>query len=77
MARKAAQAAKTKLEVLTTFTREKMISEAEAEIEKQKAYLKAAEFTLKLSQKRRDELADVSPCPRWPDGLSAPGAERV
>jgi len=56
MARKAAQAAKTRLMVHNDFTRQKMISEYEADIEKQKANLTAAQYTLKLSEQRRDEL---------------------
>ncbi len=58
MARRAAQAAETKLRVLMQFTRQKMVREFEADIQKQKAYLTAAQQTLKLSQQRRDDLLD-------------------
>ena len=56
MAEKNVQVAKTKLKVHNEFTLEKMVSEYEAEIKKQKAALKAARSTLKLSEQRRDEI---------------------
>ena len=58
MAEKAAQAAQTTLMVHNKFTRQRFISEYEADIEKQKALLKAAEYTLQLSEQRRDELKE-------------------
>jgi multidrug efflux pump subunit AcrA (membrane-fusion protein) len=58
MAEKNLQVAKTKLMVHNEFTLAKKISEYEAEIRKQKAALKAAESTLKLSQQRRDEIKE-------------------
>jgi len=51
-----ASASKTKLHVLKEFTRKKKISEYESEIEKHEATVKAARFTLTLSQQRRDEI---------------------
>jgi HlyD family secretion protein len=63
MAKKATQAARTTLMVHNDFTRQRMISEYESEIEKQKALLKAAQYTLKLSEQRRDELKEqISYC---------------
>jgi len=58
MASRAAHVAQTKLRVFNEFTHQRMISEFESEIEKQKANLKAADFTLKLSQQRRDDYLD-------------------
>ena len=58
MADKAARVSEIKLKVLEEYTFDRMISEYEADIAKQKAILKAAQNTLKLSQQRRDELAD-------------------
>jgi multidrug efflux pump subunit AcrA (membrane-fusion protein) len=58
MAQKAVQAARTSLMVHNDFTRQRMISEYEAEIEKQKALLTAAEYTLQLSEHRRDQLTE-------------------
>ena len=58
VANKAVKVAGIKLNVLKEFTLEKMVHEFEAEIEKQKAYLTAAQYTLKLSQQRRDELVE-------------------
>ena len=58
MAAKAVQAAGTTLKVHEEFTLPRMVSEYEAEIEKQKALLKAAEYTLKLSEQRRDEIQE-------------------
>ncbi len=63
MADKAVQVARIKLTVLKTFTRDKMIKEYKADIEKQTAYLVAAKHRLKLSQQRRDELLkDIVAC---------------
>lgn len=58
MARKAAQAARTTLKVHNEFTRRRMISEYSSDIEKQKALLTAAQYTLRLSEQRRDELKE-------------------
>jgi HlyD family secretion protein len=56
MAQKNVKVAETKLKVHTDFTYKRMISEYEAEIKKLEAALRAAQFTLKLSQQRRDEV---------------------
>ena len=62
-AKRAANASKTKLNVLQKFTLKKKTNEYEAEIEKHEATVKAAKFTLKLSQQRRDEIkAQVDKC---------------
>ncbi len=58
MAQKAVEAARTTLKVHAEFTRPRMVSEYEAEIEKQKALLRAAEYTLKLSEQRRDDIRE-------------------
>ena len=58
MARKAVEAAKTTLKVHADFTLPRMVSEYEAEIEKQKVLLRAADYTLKLSEQRRDEIKE-------------------
>ena len=50
--------AKQKLEVFEKYTRERMVSELAAEIEKQEANLEAAEFTLQLSQQRQADLEE-------------------
>ena len=57
MARKVVQVAGTKLKVLMDFTRGKTIRQYTADIKKQRAILTATEHTLKLSQDRRDDLA--------------------
>lgn len=63
MAQKAEEVARIKVRVLKDITFQKMVSEFEAEVEKQRAMKKAAEQTLKLSQQRRDELAEqVAKC---------------
>ena len=49
--------AKQKLSVYERFTQDRMVSEFEAEIEKQEANLEAAQFTLELSQARQKETA--------------------
>jgi len=49
--------AKQKLQVYEKFTKDRMVSEFDAEIEKQQANLEAAEFTLELSQSREKDTA--------------------
>ena len=58
MAKKTAQAARTTLMVHNDFTRQRMVSEYKSEIEKHKALLTAADYTLRLSEQRRDELTE-------------------
>lgn len=48
--------AKQKLEVYEKYTKDRMVAEFEAEIEKQKANLEAADYTWKLSQAREEEI---------------------
>ena len=49
--------AKQKLDVYEKYTKDRMVSEFESEIEQQKAYLEAADFTWKLSQDREEDIA--------------------
>ncbi len=57
-AKKDVAAATRKVDVYKRFTREKMVGEYEAEIEKQKANVEAAQFTLALSKQKLAETAE-------------------
>lgn len=56
MAEKSVQIARINLSVLEKFTHKRMLSEHQANIEKQKALLTAAQHKWKLSVQRRDDL---------------------
>ena len=63
MAEKSVQIAKIKLDVLENFTRKRMLSEHQANIEKQGALLTAAKHKWKLSLQRRDEFQkEIASC---------------
>lgn len=55
-ARKDVAASRRALDVYRRFTRDRMIGEYKAEIEKQKANVEAAKFTLELSQQKLQEI---------------------
>ncbi len=55
-ARNDVKLAEQKLKVFSQFTRERMLAEYQAEIEKQGANLQAARDTLRLSEKQRDSV---------------------
>jgi len=57
-AKKDLTAARRKLKVFTEFTRDKKIGEFEAEIEKQKARVEAATFTLELSKQKLKHIEE-------------------
>ena len=57
-AKKDVAASRRALEVFRKFTRDRMIGEYKAEIEKQKANLDAARFTLDLSQQKLGEIQE-------------------
>lgn len=62
-AAKELELARQKLGVFEEFTRERMIAELRAEIEKQKANKEAKEFTLQLSKEREQEISEqISKC---------------
>jgi RND family efflux transporter MFP subunit len=57
-AKKDVAAASRALDVYKRFTREKMVGEFEAEIEKQKANVEAATFTLELSKQKLSDIEE-------------------
>ena len=72
-AKKDVAAAQRALKVYKEFTKEKTTGELQAEIEKQKANVEAAKFTLELSQHRQQELQQqIDHC-----HVTAPGKGQV